>query len=212
MADITVTAAKVAVLYPSQAEIYDMIAAAAITAGQVVYQTSAGKAGLADANGSGTRKVVGIALNAAAAGKAVSVLKRGFVAGFTLSGAYDSEVFLSDTAGALADTQSTTTPIRVGKVMPMSDKDITKILYVEALWKGGIGPLTVFVSAEQTGNGSSQDIAHGLGVIPYAAVAIPTDLTASTVGQYAAVAGTHDATNVKYTVTNGKKYVVVAWG
>lgn len=68
-----------------------------------------------------------------------------------------------------------------------------------------------FVSTEQTGNGSAQNIAHGLGAIPAAVLVVPTDLTAATVGQYSAVEGSHDATNVVVTVTTGKKYKVLAW-
>ena len=133
MADITVTAAKVAPVFPEKAEIFDMIAVEAITKGQAVYQTTAGKAGVADANASGKQQFRGIALNAAAAGSAVSVLKKGHVSGFTLSGNYDSLAYLSDTAGALADAAGTMT-VNCGRVMALTDKDLTKVLYVDADW------------------------------------------------------------------------------
>lgn len=68
-----------------------------------------------------------------------------------------------------------------------------------------------FVSAEQTGNGAAQSIAHGLGLTPRAVLVIPTDTAPATVGAYTAVEGTHTATNVVVTVTNGKKYKVVAF-
>lgn len=68
-----------------------------------------------------------------------------------------------------------------------------------------------FYSAEQTGTGSSQDIAHGLGVIPGRVLIELTDLTPATAGSVAVVKGAHDATNVKVTVTTGKKYRVWAW-
>ena len=54
MSDITVTAAQIAPVFPQKAEIYDLFAAAAITAGQIVYTTTAGKADLADASAAGT--------------------------------------------------------------------------------------------------------------------------------------------------------------
>lgn len=131
MSDITVTAAKVAPVFPDKAEIYDAIAAAAITAGQAVYITSAGKVNLADADGSGTTYFRGIALNGAGAGQAVSVLLRGAVYGFTLSGAnYDAKLYVSNTAGALADAAGSTSLV-VGRVMPLADKDLTKVLFVE---------------------------------------------------------------------------------
>ncbi len=75
---------------------------------------------------------------------------------------------------------------------------------------GGIGR-AMFISSEQTGNGSEQSVAHGMGVTPRAVLIIPTDTAPSTTGQYTAAEGTHDATNVKVTVTNGKKYKVVAF-
>jgi hypothetical protein len=73
-----------------------------------------------------------------------------------------------------------------------------------------VADLSVFKSTEQTGNGSAQNIAHGLGVVPGLAFVILTDTTAATVGSVAVVEGSHDGTNCVFTVTNGKKYKVVA--
>jgi hypothetical protein len=70
----------------------------------------------------------------------------------------------------------------------------------------------VFKSAEVTGNGSAQNTAHGLGVVPSLVLVIPTDTAPATTGAYTAVEGTHDATNCVVTVTSGKKYRVFAWG
>lgn len=134
MADLTLTAAQIAVVFPENSEIYDYIAAETITAGQPVYINTSGKAGVADANGiSPINRFRGIALNKAYAGQAVSVLVKGSVYGYTLSGlAYDASVFVSDTAGSLADAAGTTS-LAVGKVMPLSDKDISKVLYVTGI-------------------------------------------------------------------------------
>jgi len=74
-----------------------------------------------------------------------------------------------------------------------------------------LSQLGIFVSTEQTGTGSAQSIAHGLGVAPSRVVVVPTDLTPATVGQYAATEGTHTTTNVVVTVTTGKKYKVLAF-
>ena len=71
MADITVTAAKVAVVHPHNAEIYDFIASEAISAGQAVYQLSTGKVGVADANGAGKQQFRGIALKSVGPGQAL---------------------------------------------------------------------------------------------------------------------------------------------
>lgn len=68
----------------------------------------------------------------------------------------------------------------------------------------------MFVSNEQTGDGTEQDVAHGLGAVPAGVLIVPTDTAPVTAGDYTSAQGTHDATNVKVTVTTGKKYVVWA--
>ena len=133
-ADIALTAAQVEPIFPLQAEIYSFIAASTITKGQVVYMTTAGTVAPADANGAGLQQARGIALNAAGAGQAVSVLKRGHVAGFTVSGLNASvPLFLSDTVGCLYDTNGTMT-VPVGIVVCLSDKDATKVFYADFRW------------------------------------------------------------------------------
>ena len=135
MADITVTAAQVAVVHPHSAEIFDFIAAEAITAGQAVYQTTAGKVGVADANVAGKQQFRGIALKSVGAGQAVSVLKKGTLAGFDLSSLNrDAILYLSDTAGAMADAASATKTVNCGRVISLSDSSLTKCLFVQADW------------------------------------------------------------------------------
>ena len=70
----------------------------------------------------------------------------------------------------------------------------------------GSARLKVFKSTEQTGTGSSQNIAHGLGVTPGLVIAFVTDAGST----FVLTEGTHDATNVVVTVTSGKKFKVVA--
>lgn len=133
MADLTVTATKVAPVYPSKAEIYPMIATEAITAGQVVYVLSTGKVGVADANAAGKQQARGIALESVPAGAAVSVLKRGHVSGYTISQNGDTRLFLSDTAGAIADAAGTMS-VPLGRVVSLSDSALTKVAYVDLNW------------------------------------------------------------------------------
>jgi len=134
MADLTVTAAQVAAIDPLKAEIYSMIAAETITAGKAVYQTTSGTAGVADANVANKQQIRGIALNGGGAGQAIDVLKKGRCYGFTLSDqTYDDPIFLSDTAGALADAAGTLT-VPCGLVVAMSDSSLTKVLYVDCRW------------------------------------------------------------------------------
>lgn len=132
MTDIALTAAQIAPVYPEKAEILDFIAAATITAGQALYQDSAGKVNLADANGSGTLQFRGIALTGGGAGQAISVLKKGHVYGFTVSSvAYDAALFLSNTAGALGDSAGATS-INCGRVVSVPDGSLTKVVYIDA--------------------------------------------------------------------------------
>lgn len=135
MADLTVTAAQAAVVFPDNAEIYDFEAAETITAGQAVYINSSGKVATASAAIAGTAAFRGVALNGGAAGQAISVLKKGHIYGFDLSGlAYDAAVYLSDTGGALADAAGTVSK-QVGIVVPLNDTGtLTKVLYVNADW------------------------------------------------------------------------------
>jgi hypothetical protein len=63
------------------------------------------------------------------------------------------------------------------------------------------------VSAEQTGTGASQNVAHGLTGTPALVLAVSTDVTSGFVVTY----GAHDGTNSVLTVTSGAKFKVLAW-
>ncbi len=67
-----------------------------------------------------------------------------------------------------------------------------------------------FVSSEQTGTGSSQNVSHGLGVVPKRVLVTYTDLTPATAGSVNVTYGSHTSTNVVVTVTSGKKFLVFA--
>jgi len=136
MADLTLTAAQVAVINPHDSEIIDYIAGAAVTAGQALYVDANGRVQPCSASGSSpVNRFRGIALNPAGAGQAVSVLKQGPVGGFNLSGlAYDAAVYASNSAGALADAAGTTSLV-AGRVMAMTDPAGTKVLYITG-WAG----------------------------------------------------------------------------
>jgi hypothetical protein len=69
----------------------------------------------------------------------------------------------------------------------------------------------IFVSAELTGTGGAQNVAHGLGVVPGLVFVAPTDTAPATIGVYTVTEGAHDATNVIVTVTSGKKFKVLAY-
>jgi hypothetical protein len=134
MADIVLTAAQVRRVKADTDEVMDFTAGATITVGQLVYfDTTTGKLAVADGSGTSTAQVRGIALNGAAAGEPVGVLKRGKIAGYTLAGDYDSRVYLSDTAGAFADAAGTVA-VTLGRVVRGNDSSATKLLYFECNW------------------------------------------------------------------------------
>ena len=134
MADIALTAAQVAPCFPGNAELIDVVAAEALTKGQIVYQTTSGTFGVADANDSGKEQARGVALETVGAGQAVSILKRGACYGFTVSGVNaDAALYLSDTAGKLADAAGTMT-VNCGRVTALTDATPTKVVYFEFDW------------------------------------------------------------------------------
>jgi Uncharacterized conserved protein (DUF2190) len=135
MADIAAPT-TVAPVLDTEPETHTYIAAVAITVGQVLYQNSSGKAAKAKADATSTSDVIGIALNSADAGKPVTVLQRGSLSGFDLSGvAYNGHVWLSAATVALLATAVTVTSTQVvvpiGKCIAMSDgSNLTKVLFV----------------------------------------------------------------------------------
>lgn len=135
MGDITRTAAKVAPVFPDEAEMFPAILAATVASGQLGYYTSAGKIDLADGNGSGTTAPAGLAMDAGGAGQATNLLRRGHVYGWDLSGmAYWDPVYMSNTAGELSTTAGGTSVV-VGRVVPLSDNgNLTKVLFIDMDW------------------------------------------------------------------------------
>lgn len=64
-----------------------------------------------------------------------------------------------------------------------------------------------YVSGARTGTGAEESIAHGFGVVPrHVFVSLTTGTTGATITE-----GTHDATNLKVTVTNGAGYRIMAF-
>ncbi len=116
------------------AEIISVIATGTVARGQIAYQLTTGKFGVADANDSGKEQARGVFLQAAGADQGVDLLIRGRCAGYTLTDqTWDDQIFLSDTAGAAADAAGTMT-VPIGRVVAMTDKDLTKVIYFDFDW------------------------------------------------------------------------------
>jgi hypothetical protein len=112
-------------------------------------------------------------------------------------------VYLSDTAGGLSLTAGTV-GLKIGTVMTVATSG-TVLLAPQGMATTGGG---VFVSAEQTADGSAQSIAHGLGYVPSRVLAAFSEFGASEACDIAL--GTHTVTSVVLTVTSGRKYFVIA--
>jgi len=135
MSDIALTAVQVAPVYPMTADIVSVVLGEAVTQGTILYQTSTGTFSKADANGSGLQQARGVALAAGGAGQTISMLRRGECYGFTVSGMNaDAIVYLSDTAGALADAAGTMT-VNCGRitVVPQSGSAV-KVIFFNFDW------------------------------------------------------------------------------
>ena len=191
-------------------------AAGTITADALVYSSadSSGRAVVCVADDDSSRAsadgALWVALHAAAAGQQVRCSKYRILSNVNASsGAVGGAVYLSDDGGWSATAG--TVRKRVGTFL---DNSATTGV-VELAPQASFSSETLsgaFISSEQTGSGSLQSIAHGLGRVPTTIIPI---LTTTASGANSAVLGTSgdasDATNVKITVTNTAKYIVIAF-
>lgn len=106
MANITFTVAKVHAIRtdPGHSEIYPVKLTEATTAGQVLCWAAAGTMSLADGNDAALDEPQAVALQSGAAGEVISVLQRGRVEGFAVSGLnVGGKVTLTDTPGVVEE-------------------------------------------------------------------------------------------------------------
>lgn len=122
MADLSITPADVAAM--TIIEQFTAPAAEAIDAGEYAKpDATTGKLELGQANAAGNvGNGPGIALRSAAVNGELTILKKGIIyLGAALAGlSYDDPVYLSDTAGKLADAAGTVSTV-VGHVVPVFD-------------------------------------------------------------------------------------------
>lgn len=92
---------------------HTFVADEAIAAGAIVrIDTTSGKATNAKGTTAAEARAFGIATHKAVAGQPVTVIRRGIIDGFDLSGlTFDDDVFLSDTDGVMADAAGTVSKI-----------------------------------------------------------------------------------------------------
>jgi hypothetical protein len=117
MADLSITASRVA-LVQSPRPPRSFPAGGTITAGDAVYQDTAGKVQRASAGADATENPIGIALRSVVSGEAVTIAGPDAAVdiGDALGGvAFGAAVFLSNTAGALADAAGSAS-VEMGRV------------------------------------------------------------------------------------------------
>lgn len=111
-------------------------AAEAIVAGDAVrLDTANGKFTKANGTTAAEARIFGIATRSAAAGEPVTVIRKGVMDGYDLSGMnYDAVVYLSNTDGAL-DTAAGTVSTVIGRVIPAHSQllgaALDKLLFVD---------------------------------------------------------------------------------
>lgn len=134
MTVIVSTEAQVDLIDPASCETYPAISAVALTKGQLVYLNTSGKYGLADGAAATTLKQMGVCLSTVDANRPFTLLKRGHMAGYTVTAmAYGALVYASDTDGA-ADTAAGTVSRVIGSIVPKTDPSLTKVVYFDFNW------------------------------------------------------------------------------
>lgn len=104
MGNILLTAAQIAAgnTPPGLCEILNVKLAEAVTAGQVLYWTTTGTMGIADGDENAKDEPMAVALEPGGAGQVISVLKRGFCAGFTVAAVnVGAKLTLTNTPGVM---------------------------------------------------------------------------------------------------------------
>jgi hypothetical protein len=136
MADLAVTELKVGLAYPDQSETYPVTLLEDVTAGDLLYADNAGKVGIADANVANKQQARYMALQSGKTGQTITGVKRGFVEGFTITQNADIPLFLSDTAGKIADAAGTLT-VNVGIIAVINNPPThSKMVYLDLRWRG----------------------------------------------------------------------------
>lgn len=130
MAAVTVNTSRVAAVFEDRAMVRSYIFGETIDYGDPIFiQTGTGKILKSDAGAAATAAFAGYSLSKGGAGQAGDVLHKGEMYGFALSGDYGDETFVAD-GGGTADAAGTNS-VSTGRIKPLSDPALTKILMVD---------------------------------------------------------------------------------
>ena len=129
MADLSVNTGQAGRVQPGNDVALALRAGAPVTPLQAVHTDTDGDVILSDASLAGTAIFDGVVMNGAADGGTVTVVREGAVFGFDLSSqTYGDVIYLSDTAGALADAAGTVS-VAVGKVIKLNGEKVVYLGY-----------------------------------------------------------------------------------
>lgn len=119
--------------------------------------------------------------------------------------AYGDELYWDNTNKVVTTTQTANKRVGVAIAAALSADTTARVKLDQS------NAPRIFKSSEQTGTGSAQNVAHGLGETPAFIIVYPSDLAPATTGSFTLTEGTHTSTNVVVTVTTSKKFFVVAF-
>jgi predicted RecA/RadA family phage recombinase len=164
------------------------------------YQRNAGQAALVG-------KIFGVAITTVASGATAAFATEGIFTitkntGFAL--AVGDSIYWDDTNKYITNVASGNAMVGLCTKTAASGDTTAQVKLT------GSAVTRKFISTEQTGTGSAQNVAHGLGVIPAFVQIQYSDLTPATAGSVNTTYGTHTTTNVVVTVTLNKKFYVIA--
>lgn len=131
MAVLTVNTSRVQPVHEDRSHVESYICGETIDYGDPVFiQTTTGNILKSNAGATATAAFAGYSLGKGGAGQAIDVLHKGQLPCFDLSGvAYGGQAFVDD-AGTTNDTAGTTS-VATGRVKPISDPALTKVLVVD---------------------------------------------------------------------------------
>ena len=136
-----------------------------------------------------------------------TIAEKTAAAGVTIDGALVKDNAVGSTGAPVANVIATTlTSDTIAEKTAAAGVTIDACLVKD----GAAAKVSGFVSTEQTGTGSSQNVAHGLGVIPSKVLFSFSELPAGLAAGSDFAVGVHDSTNVLVTVTTGIKFYVIA--
>lgn len=168
----------------------------------LVYMTNATAANEAS-------RVDGFSAQAAAVGNPVTLYGLGtrfhYGSGLTIG----TVLYAGATKGRLDDAKTVGDWAGCALVISATEIVVTRTGPLNKLVAAGAA---MSVSAEQTGTGSAQNVAHGLGVAPSLVLVVPTEHPGTPdTGAFDIAEGTHTSTNVVVTVTANVKFKVLAF-